>query len=48
MVDKNIMNKIQQNAKSNLKAIRTIKRLNGLFGVCDCIFNRAYKGANDF
>ena len=47
MVVKDIVNEIQQKAHSSLKVIRTIEDQNGLFGLHNCILNRAFKGAND-
>ena len=43
----NIMNDLKMNATNNLKAIRTINGLNGLFGLHDQIWNKTYTGASD-
>jgi len=43
----NIMNDLKMKATNNLKAIRTINGLNGLFGLHDQIWNKTYTGASD-
>ena len=43
----NIMNDLKMKAANNLKAIRTISELNGLFGLHDRIWDKTYKGASD-
>ena len=43
----NIMNELTMKAASNLKAIRSIVELNGLYGLHDRIGDNTYKGASD-
>ena len=43
----NIMNDLKNKATNNLKAIRTISNLNGLFGLHDRIWDETYTGASD-
>ena len=43
----NIMNDLTMKAASNLKAIRNVKELNGLFGLHDRIGDKTYTGAVD-
>ena len=43
----NIMKDLKNKATNNLKAIRTISNLNGLFGLHDHIWDKTYKGASD-
>ena len=43
----NIMNELTMKAASNLKAIRSIDELNGLYGLHDRIGDNTYKGASD-
>ena len=43
----NMMNDLKIKATNNLKAIRTINELNGLFGLHDRIWDKTYKGASD-
>ena len=41
------MNDLKNKSTNNLKAVRTIDNLNGLFGPHDCIWNKSYKGASE-
>ena len=43
----NIMNDLKMKAANNLKAIRTVSELQGLFGVHDRIWDKTYKGTSD-
>ena len=43
----NIMNELTIKSASNLKAIRSIVELNGLYGLHDRIGDNTYKGASD-
>ena len=41
------MNDLKMKAANNLKAIRTVSELQGLFGVHDRIWDKTYKGTSD-
>ena len=43
----NILDDLKSKATANLEAIRTVKQLNGLFGLHDRIGNNTYKGVSD-
>ena len=43
----NLMNDLKMKATNNLKAIRTINELNGLFGLHDRIWDKTYIRASD-
>ena len=43
----NIMNDLKMKAANNLKAIRKLSKLNGLFGLHDRIWDKTYTGASD-
>ena len=43
----NILNDLKNKSANNLKAVRTIGNLNGLFGLHDCIWDKSYKGASE-
>ena len=41
------MNDLKDKSTNNLKAVRTIDNLNGLFGLHDCIWDKSYKYASE-
>ena len=41
------MKDLKSKSTNNLKAVRTINILNGLFGLRDCIWDKSYKGASE-
>ena len=41
------MNDLKNKSTNNLKAVRTIGNLNGLYGLHDCIWDKFYKGTSE-